>query len=212
MFPPVDVDGVLRQDELREVVVRALEQAQDGGLRLRLEQPPKSAISSGSSAVAVGIRQIRGRSRPGSLAGEREQVIVEERVVGLHLEPAAAHRDDRARDAGHGSSRLEPDGRRPIAVEHVDRVDEPDLLRLVGHHERVGPRAAAEEPDALEQVARGHAGRREDEVLAGREVLGASRPAPRRRGPSRRRGRAPRRCGSGSGPGSRRRGSAARRR
>ena len=50
--------------------------------------------------------------------------------------------------------RLEADARRRVAVEHVDRVDEPDLLGLVGHHQRVGPRAAAEEPDALEQVAR----------------------------------------------------------
>ena len=49
--------------------------------------------------------------------------------------------------------RLEPDGRRAVPVEHVDGVDEADLLALVGHHERVGARAAAEEADALEQVA-----------------------------------------------------------
>ncbi len=30
------------------------------------------------------------------------------------------------------------DGGRPVAIEHVDRVHEPDLLRLVGHHQRVG--------------------------------------------------------------------------
>ena len=87
--------------------------------------------------------------------------------------------------AGSGEWRpggsLEPDRRRPAPVEHVDRVDEPDLLRLVGHHERVGPGATAEEADALEQVAARHPGRGEDEVVARREVLGRGRPGPRRR-------------------------------
>ncbi len=48
----------------------------------------------------------------------------------------------------------------------------PDLLGLVGHHERMRPCAATEEADALEQVAGGHPGRREHEVLARRQVLG----------------------------------------
>ena len=55
----------------------------------------------------------------------------------------------------------------------MDGVDEADLLRLVGHHQRVRPRAAAEEADALEEVAGRDAGRGEDEVLARGEVLGA---------------------------------------
>src|SRR4029079_10670476 len=37
---------------------------------------------------------------------------------------------------------------------------------------RVGPGAPAEVADAVQQVAVGHAGRREDQLLAGREVLG----------------------------------------
>ena len=55
---------------------------------------------------------------------------------------------------------------RAVPIEHVDGVDEADLLGLVGHHQRVGPRAAAEEPHALEQVAGRDAGGGEDEVLA----------------------------------------------
>ena len=110
-----------------------------------------------------------------------------------------------------GPAGLQPDGWWPLAVEHVDRVHEADLLGLVGHHQRVGPRAAAEEPDALEQLSVRDAGRREHQVLAARQVLGAEdlrlvgvaqHPA----SPA----RAPRRCGTGSGPGSRRPGSAAR--
>src|SRR6185503_11852530 len=69
-------------------------------------------------------------------------------------------------------SGLESDARGPAAIEHVDRIDEAHGLRLVGHHERVGPRAAAEEANAFEEVARRDAGRREDEVLARGEVLG----------------------------------------
>ena len=41
------------------------------------------------------------------------------------------------------------------------------------HEHRVGPRAAAEEADALEQVAVGHAGRDEDDALAARQIVGA---------------------------------------
>ena len=108
--------------------------------------------------------------------------------------PSAATASSSSRVAGTARPRpcsrialatlLEPDARRAVAVEHVDRVDEADLLGLVGHHQRVGPRAAAEEADALEQVAGGDAGRGEDEVLAGRQVLGAVDARPRRRGPS----------------------------
>src|SRR4051794_14218697 len=68
---------------------------------------------------------------------------------------------------------LESDPRRAVTVEHVDSVDEADLLGLVGHHQRVRAGAATEEADALEQVAGGDAGRGEDEVVARREVLGA---------------------------------------
>ena len=60
---------------------------------------------------------------------------------------------------------LEPDAGRPRPVEHLDRVDEPDLGLAEGHHERMGPGAAAEEPDAIEQVASGDPGRGEDEVV-----------------------------------------------
>ena len=108
---------------------------------------------------------------------------------------------------------LEADGRRPVPIEHVDRVHEPDLLALVRHHERVRPGAAAEEPDALEQLAR--ASPRWPRTRAGRPTPGprSGRRGPRRRGrasstPSR--ARVPRRCGTGTGPGSRRPGSAAR--
>src|SRR4029078_13065525 len=127
------------------------------------------------------------------VAGLGNDEVVEERILGLHHEAAATHRDDRRR-AGHrprrvttnplareaaivsdlrssrscGSAtwttKLQADRRRPVAVEHVDRVDEADLLGLVAHHERMGPGAAAEVPDALEQVAGRDAGRREDEV------------------------------------------------
>ncbi len=108
---------------------------------------------------------------------------------------------------------LEADGRRAVPIEHVDRVDEPDLLALVRHHQRMRPGAAAEEPDALEQLAGRNAGRREHELVARRPGPRSGRPGPRRRGrasstPSR--APAPRRCGTGTGPGSRRPGSAAR--
>ena len=73
--------------------------------------------------------------------------------------------------ARRGGDRLEADPRRAVPVEHVDRVDEADLLGLVGHHQRMGPCPAAEEADAFEQVAGGHPGRREDEVLARCQVL-----------------------------------------
>ena len=53
-------------------------------------------------------------------------------------------------------------------------------LRLVAHHQRVGAGAAAEEADAVEQVAFGDAGRREDEVLARRQVGRWCKRAPRR--------------------------------
>src|SRR5258708_4783734 len=62
---------------------------------------------------------------------------------------------------------------RPLSVEHVDGIDESNGLRLVGHHERVGASAATEEANALEQVAGRDTGRREHEVLARGEILGA---------------------------------------
>ena len=55
-------------------------------------------------------------------------------------------------------------------------VDEADLLCLVGHHQRVRTRAAAEEPDPLEKIAAGHARRREDDAVARGEVLGRVHP------------------------------------
>src|SRR4051794_16768078 len=67
---------------------------------------------------------------------------------------------------------LEPDARRAVAVEHVDRIDEADLLGLVCHDQRMRPCAAAEEPNALEQVAGRHPGGGEDQVVAGGEVFG----------------------------------------
>ena len=90
------------------------------------------------------------------------------------VEPARA----RARVAG----RLQPDGRRPVPVEHVDRVHEADLLGLVGHHQRVRPRAAAEEADALEQLAR--RSRRSPRTRGCSPPRGprSGRPGPRRRG------------------------------
>src|SRR5262249_12019073 len=68
--------------------------------------------------------------------------------------------------------RLQTHRRRPVAVEHVDRVDEADLLGLVRHHQRVRPGAAAEVPDPLEQVAGGAPRGGEDEPLPGGELLG----------------------------------------
>src|SRR4051812_14613400 len=53
----------------------------------------------------------------------------------------------------------------------VDGVDEAYVPRLGGHYERVCTLARAEETDALEQRAIGHAGRGEDDLLAGREVV-----------------------------------------
>ena len=104
---------------------------------------------------------------------------------------------------------LETHGGRAVAVEHVDGVHEADLGSLVAHHERVRTRAAAEEAHALEELAVGHAGRREDDVRARARGRSCGRRDPRpRRCPSARRGRARRRFGTGSGPGSRRRGSA----
>src|SRR6187402_471831 len=67
---------------------------------------------------------------------------------------------------------LEPDSRRTVAIEHVDGVDETDLLGPVGHHQRMRARPATEEADALQEVAGRHPGRREHEVLARRQVLG----------------------------------------
>src|SRR4029078_7700064 len=47
-----------------------------------------------------------------------------------------------------------------------------DLLRLIGHHERMCPCAATEEPNPLEKVTARDAGRREHQAVAGREILG----------------------------------------
>src|SRR4051812_48991214 len=74
------------------------------------------------------------------------------------------------------SPSLESDARRAFPVEHVDGIHEPDGLRLVGHHHRVGAGAATEESNALEQVAGRDTRRGEDQVLAGSEVLGAVDP------------------------------------
>ena len=77
------------------------------------------------------------------------EVFGREVLPKLRLTP---RRRPRRREA-RADPALEPDARRAVAVEHVDRVDEADLLGLVGHHQRVRPGAAAEEADALEQVA-----------------------------------------------------------
>src|SRR6476620_6985509 len=53
----------------------------------------------------------------------------------------------------------------------VNAVDEPDPMRAVLHDHRACTRAVAEEPDAAHQRAVGDAGRREDDVLAGRQIL-----------------------------------------
>src|SRR3954463_16092271 len=53
----------------------------------------------------------------------------------------------------------------------VNAVDEPDAVRLVLPDHRAGARPVAEEPDAAHQRAVGDAGRREDNVFAGREIL-----------------------------------------
>src|SRR3954462_11070574 len=53
----------------------------------------------------------------------------------------------------------------------VNAVDEPDAVRLVLHDHRTGARAVAEKADAAHQRAVGHAGRRADDVFAGREML-----------------------------------------
>src|SRR3954463_13797760 len=55
----------------------------------------------------------------------------------------------------------------------VDAVDEPDAVRVVLHDHRVGAGAVAEEADAAHQRAVGDAGRGENDVPAGREILGA---------------------------------------
>ncbi len=54
----------------------------------------------------------------------------------------------------------------------MDGVDEADQPAGVAHHQRVGARAAAEEADAAQELAIGHAGGAEDEVLAGGELIG----------------------------------------
>src|SRR6185436_2369116 len=72
--------------------------------------------------------------------------------------------------------RSESDPGWAVPIEHVDRVDEADLLRPIRHHERVRPRAAAEEAHALEQVAARDARGREDQAVARREVVRAVHP------------------------------------
>jgi hypothetical protein len=54
----------------------------------------------------------------------------------------------------------------------MDRVHETDLLALVAHDQGVRAGAAAEESDAVEKVALGHAGRGEHEVLAWGQIVG----------------------------------------
>src|SRR5678816_2101915 len=56
---------------------------------------------------------------------------------------------------------------------HVDAVDEPDPVRVVLHDHRAGARAIAEEPDTAHQRAVGDTGRREDDVVARRQILRA---------------------------------------
>src|SRR5829696_3633882 len=112
--------------------------------------------------------QIRGRSRP-----ERSSMYWSS---GQSVVPGAIWTPPMARIRCASAATLvglETDARRALAVEHVDGVHEPHGLRLVGHHERVRTGAAAEEPHALEQVARRDPGRREHEILARREVLGS---------------------------------------
>src|SRR2546423_1399764 len=106
------------------------------------------AMSSGSSAAVVGIRQIRGRSRPDRRRASSRTWSSRRRLAGSIWKPPPPIATI-VRRTPSITLPLQPDGGWPIPVEHVDRVDEADLLGLIAHHERMGPRAAAEEADAL---------------------------------------------------------------
>src|SRR5260370_9664660 len=64
----------------------------------------------------------------------------------------------------------EADGRRDLIA--MDRVDEADDLARQRHEERRRAAAAADEPHPLEELAVGHAGGAEQDLLAGGQVLG----------------------------------------
>src|SRR4029077_15146989 len=53
----------------------------------------------------------------------------------------------------------------------VDAVDETNAMRVILHDDRAGANAFAEKPHAFHERAVGHAGRREDDLPAGREIL-----------------------------------------
>src|SRR5215210_274845 len=97
------------------------------------------------------MKQTRGRSRP--VRSSRYWWSASSMDDGRSEAPPSARIRPPERAIG-----LEADARWALAVEHVDRVDEADGLRLVGHHEGVGPGSSTEEPNAFEEIAARDAG------------------------------------------------------
>src|SRR3954452_9860168 len=71
-----------------------------------------------------------------------------------------------------GLAVLEP-GERGELLEAVLRLDAPHRAGAGAHDERVGERAVLGVADAAQQRARRHAGRRDEDVVPGHEVVGA---------------------------------------
>ena len=96
-IPAPDVDHVLREHERLEVADRPKEQLEVG--RPAVERGERAVeASDGPLGVAAGGRE-EAHARPGR-ARERQDELVEQRIVGLHQQPAAAHRHHSR--AGHG--------------------------------------------------------------------------------------------------------------
>ena len=103
------VDDVLVEQEPLDVVDGPVEE----GEMVRLGSPGEGRVELGDVGEAVAAR---GRDEadpraatPTGGAGEVQDLVVEERVVGLHREPAATHGDDDPiRLEGHGETTRKP--------------------------------------------------------------------------------------------------------
>ena len=127
----------------------------------------------------AGRRDLKRRHR----IGDRRQVARGDRTV--HRRPhelAQLLGDHRAGRRARVAPRpppgavLQPDDTDPGRVLNVDGIDEANLARRRGHHQGVRADAAAEQPDAAEQVAVGDPGRGEDDVGAAHQLLGPEDP------------------------------------
>jgi hypothetical protein len=61
-------------------------------------------------------------------------------------------------------------------LEHMHRIDEPNLPRTVSHSQGMSSAPLAEEADTVEERAIGDSGSGEDDLLAGSQIAGGINP------------------------------------